>query len=138
MSATIPPTPTSQTPPQATATTRAIFIARDAPTLISNLESANPALAAQLTGAWDTYAKAGASPAAGAVAGWLVGQAVGYFGLACTATVTTGCWSPDFVNDVSRVLAVLGTVAGGLVMHWISKAPTRAVLAASVPAKPAA
>ena len=128
------PTPATQAATVHAADVNAVVnLARTLPEQITRLEAVDPALAAQLTGSLATYLKSGASPVAGAVAGWFVGQAVGYFGLACTATVTTACWSPGFVDGVANALAVAGTALGALVMHYISKAPARAVVAATVP-----
>lgn len=134
MSATTPPTQSTTT--RAFATNTAMNAARDLPDAIAKLEKVDPALAAQLTGSLATYFKAGASPVAAGVAGWLVGQAVGAAGLACSAAVTTSCWSPEFQSAASNVLALVFTAAGALVMHWWSKAPARAVVAGTVVGKP--
>ena len=112
-----------------------VALAKDLPAQAAALEAVDPELAAQLTGSLQTYFKAGASPVVVGIAGWIVGQAVGYFGMACSATVTTACWSPEFVNGVANVLAVAGTAGGALAMHWLSKAPFRAVAAATPGAK---
>lgn len=122
-------TTTAPPDPVAAATTAAIDIARDAPTLVAGLEASNPAMAAQLTGSLATYAKSGAAP----IVGMIVGTLAAHYGLACTAvTAATGaCWSQEVINNVTYALIGLGASAGALVMHWISKWPARRVLAAT-------
>lgn len=115
-----------------TATDEAVTAAKNAPQLLTILEDVNPALYAQLLGSAATYSKSAAAPVVGVAVGALVAR----FGLACTATVTTACWTQGTVDTVTDLCVAAGAALGALVMHWISKAPARAVAAPSSPAAP--
>jgi hypothetical protein len=119
---TTPKTPTDQ----------AVDDARGFAQAVSFFQTDNPALAAQITGSLSTYAKSGAAPIVGAILGW----AVPHYGLACSVPPTPGCWSPDLINQVSEVAGLVCASAASLVMHWLSKAPARAAIAASPPPAP--
>lgn len=115
-----------------TPTDEAVAAAKNAPELLTFLQTMNPALYAQLTGSLGTYGKSAAAPVVGAI----VGAVVAHYGIACTTAVTTGCWSADFIGYVTDSLVLAGTAAGALVMHWVSKSPARAAVN-SAPAAPA-
>jgi hypothetical protein len=116
-----------------TRTDQAIEVSRDGAKLIANLQTADPALYAQLVGSLMTYAKSGAAPVVGA----FVGVIVAHWGLACTATAVNGCFTPDMVNMITYAIVGAGTALGAVVMHWIGKIPGRK-LAAGVPVAPSA
>lgn len=126
--------PVAAVPTMTAMTNIASSVALDFPEIVAGLEQVNPGIADQLKGSWQTYAKSGAAP----VVGMLVGAAAAHYGLACAPGTTTACWSPDFVNQVTLALIAVGTSAGALVMHWISKFPARKVLASTPVVVPAA
>jgi hypothetical protein len=126
------PAPADSTPIQhAAAVNSAVAFAETLPALVNELQKTDPAIADQLTGSLATYSKSGLAPIIGLGVGYLAGR----YGLSCTeATQAAGnCWTPQFIDTVSTVLDVVGTAAGAAVMHWLSKRPAQAVLAAPSP-----
>ena len=108
-------TTTTQTP-EVIATDQAVAAAKDAGELLSTLETANPALYAQLFGSLATYGKSAAAPLVGS----LLGALVAHYGLGPYVTA-------DTLNLATEALVGVGTGAGAIVMHWISKKPARAL-----------
>ena len=130
MSASLPPTQAVPPAPSVidAATTNAIKLAQNAPELLAGFQAANPALAAQFTGSLATYRNSALAP--------LVGAGVGYVALhagisMCSATVTTGCWTPEFMGYVTDGVCMLLAVGAAAANHWWSKSPARALLSAS-------
>lgn len=117
------------TPIPETAADRAVSWAEGAGAfakVVGTLKTTDPALAAQQTGSPWTYARAIAVP----VVGMLVGRGVAYAGFACTSALTQNCWSPDTTLVVTNALVGLGCAGSAALLHWWSKAPARAALAA--------
>jgi hypothetical protein len=122
------------TAPPPTPTDKAVSAARGFAQLTTTLETNNPALASQLTGSLATYAKSGIAP----IVGGVLGLAVAHYGLSCATPPAPGCWTPDLINQVSEAIALVCAGGASLIMHWVGKAPTRAAIAASTSAPPAA
>jgi|SRR6185437_4068040 len=136
MSTTTAPTPIGIPNSAGIPTTRtdqAIEVSRDGAKLIANLQTADPALYAQLVGSLATYGKSASAPVVGA----LIGALVARYGLGCTNPTATNCFTPDTVNLLTEVIVGAGTALGAVVMHWIGKIPGRK-LAAGVPVAPSA
>ena len=119
MSATTTPAPTAPaTAPQTVRTNAAINAAESGAALLNNLQTADPALYAQLVGSVATYGKSAAAPLVGS----LLGLFVAHYGLGPYVT-------PDTLTFLTDALVGLGTVAGAAIMHWLSKAPARKMAA---------
>lgn len=118
MSATIPPVAT-------TPASNAVAIAKGGAQLVSLVQTADPALYAQLVGSVTTYAKSAGAPLVGAAVGLLVAK----LGVASIVT-------PDLQALLTDALMAVGTAAGAAAMHWLSKAPGRALQAAPSPVTP--
>ena len=110
------------------ATTNAIKLARNAPELLAGFQAANPALAAQFTGSLATYRNSIFAP----VAGFVVGAAMVHIGIStCSATVTTSCWTPEFMGYVTDGVGALLAAGAAGINHWWSKSPARKLLSAN-------
>ena len=133
MSGNIPVTGPGMPPeaaPGVKATNAAISLARNAPELLAGLQAVNPAVAAQLTGTVATYSRSASAPLVGAAVGWIAA----HFGLMCSAAAAANCWTADTVTTVTALCVAAGTSLSALGMHWLSKAPTRALVAPAPPA----
>ena len=116
------------------ATDAAVKAAQDVPSLIANLNTIDPALGQQLTG----KALLASKTPWGTIVGTAVGWGVAHFGLACTAAVTTACWSQSTDDVVTGALTLLGTLIGSYIMRAVTKAPISGLVTpASAPAKAA-
>jgi hypothetical protein len=105
-----------------TVTDQAVAFAADGAKLITNLQTANPALYAQLVGSVATYGKSAAAPLVGS----LLGLAVARWGLQPYVTA-------DTLSLATNALVGLGTAVGALIMHWWAKAPGRALAKGAEP-----
>lgn len=121
----------AMTPPK-TPTDQAVDDARGFAQAVSFLQTDNPALAAQITGSLSTYGKSALAP----IIGGGVGLIVAHYGLSCGSQPTAGCWSPDLINQVTDAIVLVCASGAAAVMHWLSKAPARAAIAASPPPAP--
>lgn len=116
MSAIPPPaTPATQT----ARTNAAISAAQDGITLLNTLQTADPALYAQLVGSVATYSKSSGGTLACGIIAWGAAQ----WGMACSATVTTNCLTPEATQVLGGVAALAGAFVGSLIMHKIGKLP---------------
>lgn len=115
----------SATQPATTPASNAVAIAKGGAELVSLLQSQDPPLYAQLVGSLATYGKSAAAPVVGALVGLLVAK----LGVASIVT-------PDLQALLTDALVGLGTAAGAAAMHWLSKAPGRALQAAPAPISP--
>lgn len=111
---------------------RAVNAAQDVPDLISRWETIAPELAAQLK----PKALAASKTPWGTIVGTILGWAIPHYGLACTAVVTTKCWSPDTVTYVTGFGVILGTMLGAYVMRYISGTPISGILTPGPAVKP--
>lgn len=114
---------TTTSTPTPAATSAAITAARDLPTLINNLQSANPQLAAQLV----PQALAASRTPWGTIVGTGVGWAVAHYGLACSvaSAAVANCWSQDTINIMTGVGVIVGTLVGSYIMRYISVSPIK-------------
>lgn len=107
----------------------AVKAAQDMPHLVAMLQTADPTLAQQIEGKSLVASK---TPW-----GTLVCSAVAFFatkyGLACTAAVTTNCWSNDTVDLVGGLAAMGGALVGSYIMRSITSAPITGVLTKGPP-----
>jgi hypothetical protein len=99
-----------------TSTDQAFALAEDGAMFLSQIETTNPALYAQLVGSLATYGKSAAAPVVGSVLGLLVA----HYGLGPYVTA-------DTLSFLTDALVGLGTAGGAMLMHWIGKAPGRAL-----------
>ena len=99
--------------------------------VVATLETTDPALAAQQTGSVATYGKSVGGSAGGVILALLLSKMVAHFGVACSATATINCLSPDDIQVMTYVLMTVGAAGFAALMHWIGKAPARAALAAA-------
>jgi hypothetical protein len=105
--------------PEVVATNNVIAVVQDGNELISALQTANPALYAQLVGSLSTYGKSAAAP----IVGSLIGLLAAKYGLGPYLSTET-------VNLLTELLVGAGTVVGAAFMHWYGKRPGRELAAA--------
>ena len=109
-----------------------IRAAQDVPTLLAGLAVIDPALSQQLTGKPLVRSTAPIGPVAGLAVGWFVE----HFGLACTTTVTSGCWTDSTKDAVSAVIVLICTAIGAYVGRCFASAPISGLLHNAPPAPP--
>ena len=123
MTPAMPPMPAATTPVTAAATTpavnAAITAAKDLPGLVQALQTASPQLAQQIEGKPLLASK---SPL-GTVIGLILGWAIPHYGLACTAAVTTDCWTQNTIDLASGAGAIVGTALAAYVMRYVTTSP---------------
>jgi hypothetical protein len=110
----------SQTTTAPVNASEAVAVAKEGSHFVALVQTADPALYAQLVGSLATYSKSAAAPLVGSVLGLLVAK----YGLGPYVT-------PDILNLATEALVAIGVSAGAAAMHWLSKAPGRALQASS-------
>lgn len=120
-------TTTPPAPPSTPAENRAVLAAKDIPTLVAGLQAAGSPLADNLI----PKALLASKTPWGTIIGTGIGWAVTHYGMACTATQTTACWSQNTIDVVTGAGVLLGTVLGSYVMRYISKSPIGGIVSAA-------
>lgn len=114
----------TQPTPEVKATNNVIAVVQTGSQLVAALETANPALYAQLVGSLSTYSRSALAPFAGLLVGW----AVAHWGLSPYLGTETQ-------EILTNALACVGASAAALGMHWIGKRPGVALQASPPEAK---
>jgi hypothetical protein len=128
MSATTTPTTPPPTPAQA-AVNDAIKSAQNLPDLIAKVQTIDPAFADAITGKALIASKSPWGVLAGSLIAWLIAK----YGLACTPSMTSGCWSDSTVQLVSGVAAMGGGWLASYAMRLVTQGPITGILKPTPP-----
>ena len=121
----------TDTAPAPTVRDQVIAEARSLPDLLAKAQTVDPALVQQLTAKSLVASKTPYGTIAFTAVAWLAT----HYGLACPVNIATqgatsgtiavvqGCWTPDTINMLSGLAAVVGAGVGSAIMRCITKSP---------------